>query len=171
MALAPAGKSPANVFQQFTAPQKSPFDLEKLTDKFKYRDTGWSIPEAFLGLLLMAGNADEEIADVELEAIKLIATRSRCIAALPPQEQVRANNAAVEKMSKLDRDQALKEACATLPADMCLPVFAHCVDIVLADGLLDEKENAFLGKLTKALDIDDESARRVMEVLVLKATY
>ena len=172
MALSSGAKDrTVNVFQQFTVAEKSPFDLDKLTDKFKYRDTGWTIPEAFLGILLMAGNADEEIVEIELEAIKQIAMRSRCIAALPPEEQIRANNAAVEKMGNRDRDTALQEACSTLPADMCLPVFAHCVDIILADGLLAEKENHFLVKLAKALDIDEASARRVMEVLVLKATY
>ena len=172
MASSPAGKNRgANVFQQFTVAEKSPFDLDKLTDRFKYRDTGWTIPEAFLGILLLTGSADDEISEIELDAIKQIAARSRSIAALPPEEQVRVNNTVVERIGKMDRDQALGEACATLPADMCLPVFAHCVDIILSDGLLVEQENTFLNKLIKALDIDENSARRVMEVLVLKATY
>src|SRR5262245_32920869 len=104
MASTPAANAgSANVFQQFTVQEKSPFDLQKLTDKFKWRDTGWTIPEAFLGILLMAGSADEEIVQSELDTIKQIAMRSRCIAALPPEEQARANTSAVEKMSKLDR--------------------------------------------------------------------
>ena len=74
-----------------------------------------------------------------------------------------------ERMSQ--NRNSLQEACKTLPADMCLPYFAHCVDIVLSDGQLAQSETDFLHALIPMLDIDEAHARRVMEVLLLKAQY
>jgi uncharacterized tellurite resistance protein B-like protein len=54
---------------------------------------------------------------------------------------------------------------------MCLPVFAHCVDIVLSDGQLEESEAKFLQQIAELLDIEPANSRRVMEVLLLKAQY
>lgn len=172
MALGSSTKDrPVNVYQQFTVAEKSPFDLDKLADRFRYRDTGWTIPEAFLGILILAGMADGTLDKIEVEAIRQIAMRSRAISSLPPEEQARTNNAVNEKIANMSAEQVLKEACSTLPADMCLPVFAHCVDIILSDGQLLDTEGQFLHKLAEMLDIDPNSGRRVMEVLLLKAQY
>jgi len=158
-----------NVFQTFQVEQKSPFDIDKLSSKLKYRNTDWSIPEAFLCILIKAAMADGVWDDQESETIKLVAGRSRALNTLSPEELAAANNTVNERIA--NRPEALQEACETLPADMCLPVFAHCVDIVLADGELLEEESKFLQDIMQLLDIPADNARRVMEVLLLKAQY
>lgn len=162
-------RSTVNVFQQFTVTDKSPFDVNKLADRFKYRTTDWSIPEAFLGILFKAAMADGTFDEVEIAAIQTIAGRSRALTSMSPEDLARTNNSVNDKLR--NRPDALKEACGTLPADMCLPVFAHCVDIILSDGQLLPAEAQFLAELTTLLDIEAANARRVMEVLLLKAQY
>lgn len=169
MALGPAQNSPVNVFQQFTVAEKSPFDVDKLADRFRHRNTGWSIPEAFLGIMFQAAMADGAFDAAEVAAIQQVASRSRALNSVSPQELAAANNSVNEKLK--NRPDALKEACETLPADMCLPVFAHCVDIILSDGQLLKPEAEFLQQLAQMLDVDPANARRVMEVLLLKAQY
>jgi tellurite resistance protein len=158
-----------NIFQTNVVESKSPFDLDKLSDKFRHRNTGWSIPEAFLAILFSAAMVDGDFAADEREAIVGISRRSRVLNSLPPNELSNINNTVNERLQ--NRPDALKEACETLPADMCLPVFAHCVDIVLADGELLKAEAEFLENLMPMLDVERDHARRVMEVLLLMNQY
>jgi uncharacterized tellurite resistance protein B-like protein len=158
-----------NVFQTFAVDKPTPFDIEKLANKFRYRNTGWSIPEAYLCLLFAAAMADGTFAGAEGETIKNAVSRSRAMAALNPQDLATANNAVNQRLQQ--NPSALEEACQTLPAEMCLPVFAHCVDIILTDGQLLKAEAEFLERLMKLLDIEPDNGRRVMEVMLMKAQY
>lgn len=158
-----------NVFQSMAVEKKSPFDVEKLADRFRHRNTGWTIPEAYLGVLISAAMADGSFNTEEQQTIMTLARRSRALSALSPAALAQANDTVNERIHS--RPEALKEACGTLPGDMVLPVFAHCVDIVLSDGELLKPEAEFLDRLRTMLDIDEENARRVMEVLLLKAQY
>jgi uncharacterized tellurite resistance protein B-like protein len=158
-----------NVFQNFAVEKPSAFDVDKLANKFRYRNTGWSIPEAYLCLLFAAGMADGTFSGPEGETIKHAVSRSRAMTALTPQDLANANNAVNQRLQH--NPKAVEEACQTLPAEMCLPVFAHCVEIVLSDGQLMKPEADFLQNLVGMLDIEPDNARRVMEVLLMKAQY
>ena len=164
-----ADRTTVNVFQPAAVENKSPFDVGKLADKFRHRNTGWTIPEAFLGLLFSAALADGSFDITERDTILSIAKRSRALSSLSPQDLAAANDTVNERLQ--NRPMAIEECCQTLPADMCLPVFAHCVDIILSDGQLVQPEAQFLDKLVPLLDVGPENARRVMEVLLLKAQY
>ncbi|MBX2801893.1 MAG: tellurite resistance TerB family protein [Myxococcales bacterium] len=163
------GDSPLNVFRSFVVEERSPFDVQKLADSFRHRNTGWSIPEAYMGILISAAAADGSIQVEEQEEIVRLARRSRALSALNQGDLAQINTTVNDRLEA--RPEALREACETLPADMCLPVFAHCVDIVLSDGELLTSEGAFLEQLIPMLDIDPDHARRIMEVLLLKAQY
>jgi uncharacterized tellurite resistance protein B-like protein len=173
MALGPkasaADKGAVTIFQTLAVESKSPFDLDRLADRFRHRNTGWSIPEAILCLLFSAAMADGSFSEEENVQIQSIARRSRALRALSPQDLATANNAVNQRIAQ--NPNALQEACATLPADMCLPYFAHCVDIILSDGELLKSETDFLHALIPMLDLDEAHANRVMEVLFLKAQY
>lgn len=158
-----------NIFQRHVVEAKSPFDVDKLSDKFRHRNTGWSIPEAFLAILFSAATVDGDFADDERDVIVSLSHRSRVLNSLAPNELAEINDVVNERLE--NRPEALEEACQTLPADMCLPVFAHCVDIVLADGELLKSEADFLESLISKLDIEPGHARRVMEVLLLMNQY
>lgn len=163
------GGSAVNVFQSFAVEEKTSFNLEKLSDKFRHRNTDWTIPEAFLCVLISAAMADGDFNVDERDTIMTLARRSRALSSLSPQDLATANNIVNERLH--NRPNALEEACETLPADMCLPVFAHCVDIILSDGQLLQTEAQFLQSLVPKLDLNPDEARRVMEVLLLKGQY
>jgi uncharacterized tellurite resistance protein B-like protein len=158
-----------NVFQTFAVEKPTPFDIDKLANKFRYRNTGWSIPEAFLCVLFAAAMADGSFNEAEGATVKQVVSRSRAMQALNPQDLANANNSVNQRLQQ--SPSALEEACQTLPAEMCLPVFAHCVDLILSDGQLLKAEAEFLEKLMKLLDIEPDNGRRVMEVLLMKAQY
>ncbi|MES1156777.1 MAG: tellurite resistance TerB family protein [Alphaproteobacteria bacterium] len=149
--------------------ERSPFDIEKLSDKFRRRNTGWSIPEAYLAILISAGLADGNLHPQEAEEIRNVVARSRALSSLSPAELSSANTVVNERLQK--RPEALEEACHTLPTDMCLSVFAHAADLILADGALTKSEADFLERLARCMDIADDSVQRILEVLLLKAQY
>jgi uncharacterized tellurite resistance protein B-like protein len=160
-----------NIFEP--APEQarnSSFDLERLTRQFQdKRATDWSVPEAFLCLLLSASAADGNVSLEEQAEIQALARRSRALKSVA-QNQLAAANAAVNQRLK-NRPNGVQEACESLPMDMRLPVFAHCVDIILADGALLPVEADFLNKITTFLNLDPADAKRVMEVLLVKNRF
>jgi uncharacterized tellurite resistance protein B-like protein len=160
-----------NIFQAAPEPAKSPsFDLDKLTEQFKQqRNTDWSVPEAFLCLLLSAAAADGNVALEEQAEIYALARRSRALKSVAP-NQLAAANASVNQRLKA-RPNGLQEACESLPMDMRLPVFAHCVDIILADGALLPVEADFLNKVMAFLGLDANDGKRVMEVMLVKNRF
>jgi uncharacterized tellurite resistance protein B-like protein len=159
-----------NIFQASTEPAKSTFDLDKLTEQFKgQRNADWSIPEAFLCLILSAAAADGNVAVEEQAEIYALARRSRALKSVAPNQMASLNNAVNQRLNS--RPDGLREACDSLPGDMRLPVFAHCVDIILADGALLPIEADFLNKITGFLGIEPEEAKRVMEVLLIKNRF
>ncbi len=165
----PGTERTVNVFQNFAVEAKSPFDLERLSDKFRHRNTGWTIPEAILAVMVASAMSDGSFTQEEGDLIQKLALRSRALRSLSPADLAKANDVVNQRLAQ--NPNALKEACETLPSDMCLPFFAHCVDIMLADGELVKSEGEFLDRLATMLDLDQDHSRRVMEVLLLKALF
>lgn len=159
-----------SLFQASPEPSRSGFDLDKLTEQFRaHRNTDWSVPEAFLCLLISAGAADGAVSGEEQAEIHALAGRSRALKSLS-QAQLASVNAAVSERLKT-RPDGLREACESLPADMRLPVFAHCVDIILSDGALLTVEADFLNRITSFMGLEIADSKRVLEVLLVKNRF
>lgn len=160
-----------NIFQ--APPERAPepsFNLEKLAAEFgKSRNTDWTVGEAFLCLLLSAVSADGVFAREEQEEVKALLMRSRALRTMD-QAQLAQANAVIQKRLA-ERKNGLEEACTALPADMRLPVFAHCVDIILSDGALVPAEADYLNRISSLLDLKPDDAKRVMEVLLTKNRF
>ncbi|MEZ6024520.1 MAG: hypothetical protein R3C16_14130, partial [Hyphomonadaceae bacterium] len=90
---------------------------------------GWSVPEAFLAVLLAAVTCDGELAAAEREELVALAHRSRALKSLSPAQLGELNALVAARMN--ESDAALADACAALPEDMRLSVFAHALDLVL----------------------------------------
>jgi uncharacterized tellurite resistance protein B-like protein len=163
-----------SVLNFFQAPPERPpatnFNLEKLAAEFgQNRNSDWSVGEAFLCLLLCAVSADGIMAREEQEEVKALLMRSRALKSLN-QNQLAAANAVIQKRLA-ERKNGLEEACTSLPSDMRLPVFSHCVDIILSDGNLAPVEADFLNRITGMLGLEAADAKQVMEVLLIKNRF
>jgi hypothetical protein len=61
------------------------------------------------------------------------------------------------------------DACGTaIPPDLRATVFAVAADLVLADARIDGREKAFVDHLQAALKVDDATALKIVEVLIIK---
>lgn len=158
------------IFQAVTEPETSPFNLDKLTQQFAARQASdWSIPEAYLCLLLAAVVADGVMSPEEQLVVTSTAQRSRVLKALSPTQLSHANEIVSQRLT--ERPDGLKQACQALPSEMRLTVFCHCIDIVLADGALGRTEAEFLNTVTAHLELPLETAKRVMEVMFIKNQF
>lgn len=153
------------------AQQPSQFDVGKLADRYRFRDLGWTIPEAYLCLLFSAAAADGKFDPEEKAEIEMIARRSPALRTLMERGELARHEASALNKIGQDKDKALDDACKTLPADMCLSVFAHCIDLLLADGEFSKVEADWVEMVYPKLDISEDYARRILEVLLLKGRY
>jgi len=148
----------------------APNDFEKLVEQFKrQRNIDWSVPEAFLCLLLSAAISDGHFSAEEQLEIEALSRRSRALKSISAAQLASAN--ATINLRLKTRPEGLREACESLPADMRLPLFAHCVDIVLADGQLLPTEMDFLNRIMAMMEINPVEGKRVMEVLLIKNRF
>lgn len=129
----------------------------------------WTVPAAFVAVLLAAVTCDGEMAAVEHEEILALTHRSRALKSLTPAQLAALNIQAVSRLR--DEPTALADACAALPEDMRGPVFAHALDLVLADGELTVEEADFLNALILNLKLEREAVSKIADVIVLKNQY
>ncbi len=130
---------------------------------------GWTIPEAFITILLAAVTCDGELATTEHEELLALVHRSRALKSLST-DQLSALN--VKAMSRLrDQSGALADACTALPEDMRPSVFAHALDLVLADGELTTDEADFLNTIILSLKLSREDVANISDVIVLKNRF
>lgn len=142
-------------------------DLDALAQEFQASD--WSITEAFMCLILAAAFADHNLAEEERDEIAALVKRSRTMKRLTSQELASVNKTVNERMK--DRPDYLREACQAMPTDMRLAVFAHCVDITLADGQLLAAEADFLNNISELMALNETRAQEVMRVMMYKNRY
>lgn len=130
---------------------------------------GWTIPEAFVAVLFAAVTCDGELAAVEHEELMALVHRSRALKSLTSQQLVDINVKVAARLR--DSDTALREACEALPEDMRLPLFAHALDLILADGELMVDEADFLNSLIQYLELGRDGVARVANVISLKNRF
>lgn len=159
----------SGLFGPVTVEAKRAFSLKDLVSEFPDHPSDWTISEAYICLLLSAAMADGTVSGEESEEIRAIAHRSRTLKSLDENELAEANKVIVERRN--NRPDWLAEACRALPREMRLSVFAHCLDITLADGALVSQEAEYLETIVELLEIAPEDAAMVTRVISIKNRY
>lgn len=162
-------ETPGELFIPVTVEAKPAFSLKELVSEFPDHQTDWTIPEAFLCLVLSAALADGRMAQQESEELMALAHRSRVLRNLDPNELAAINRTALKR--RADRPEWQAEACRALPHDMHLSVFLHCLDLCLADGVMVPAEAEYLETLLANLSITPEDARQAAHILSIKNRY
>ncbi|MEL6830567.1 MAG: TerB family tellurite resistance protein [Pseudomonadota bacterium] len=136
-------------------------------DEFKNKsESDWTIPEAYMCLLLRSIYADGVAKQVEADYVRGLVSRCRTFRN-ESQDSLAALNIRVKKRMEEAMDP-VAEACEALPPDMHLCLFAHAVDIVLSDGELADAEQKYLDELIAKMKISDDQAKQIMRVIFAK---
>ena len=65
--------------------------------------------------------------------------------------------------------EALVEKCApAIPERLRETAFCNAVDIVLADGVVEDDEKELIEKLQAALEVEDDQAGLIVKVMIIK---
>lgn len=124
--------------------------------------------EAFAGVAFAAIAADREIKDIERFYIQATFSRMR----LFQNWTVGRYKALFEKLQKMldiqGIESLLEQSLDLLPANLYQPVYAVCVDLMLADGIVNNEEKDFLDDLQEKLGIDPKLTMQITNVICIK---
>jgi uncharacterized tellurite resistance protein B-like protein len=130
---------------------------------------GWSIEEAYMCSLLDAVWADDDAAPEEKAYLSALVKRCQTLRGKGDNELARLNMTVMEK--RQNQPNYLANACEALPSDMHRTLFAHAIDIVMADGRLHPAEESFLEDLMDRMRFEPSEVRRIMEVMLDKNRF
>jgi hypothetical protein len=130
--------------------------------------TTLSLPEAVAAILVAAVSADGTFGVDEANRLNNVLSTSPLF-----QQAVRAGDVnVVERALKVLTERGLApvlEACgAAVPPELRATVFAMATDLVLADGCIRGHEKEFVDQLQAALEVDETTALKIVEVLLIK---
>jgi len=130
---------------------------------------GWSIEEAYMCILLDAVWADDDAAPEEKAYLAALVKRCQTLRGKGDNELARLNMTVMEK--RQNQPNYLANACEALPSDIHKTLFAHAIDIVMADGKLHPAEEAFLENLMDRMRIDPDQVKKIMDVMLDKNRF
>lgn len=124
--------------------------------------------ESFAAIALIAVAADGYITDSEAQAITTIFSRMHLFRSYPGDIMRKMIDRLLGILRKDGAKALFDAAIETLPHDLRETAFAITTDIALADGEVSEEEEALLNDLYNALDISEETALRIIDVMLIK---
>ncbi len=124
--------------------------------------------ESFAGILLGASACDGHIAEDEVQGLITCLVRMKLYQRFTDRQFNQTLNK-VHGFLKRNGVDALIDACVgSLPKELDKTAFANACDIVLADGVVEPDEKAFIDNLRKKLGLDGETARKIADIMVVK---
>ena len=124
--------------------------------------------EAFAAVVVGAFKTDGRVAPEEAVRVNEIFNSSKLFRE-PPAEPVHAVlNRVLELFRVHGPEVVLARAAHVLPLALRPPVFAIAVDLVLVDGEAGVEERRFIDGLQALLNISDEDAMKIVDVIIVK---
>jgi tellurite resistance protein len=130
--------------------------------------TKLTVPEAFAGVLMAASACDGHIAEDEVQGLVTTLIRMKLYQRFTDKQYNQMLNKLYGAIKKKGVD-SMVDACAdALPQPLRDTAFANAVDIVLADGVLEPDERAFVNRLQSKLSVEKQKAMEIVEIMVIK---
>lgn len=141
------------------------FDRFKKAIEKEYEFKPQNENEAWIGLLYACVMADGEIVKVEENALSLMLITKRKFEDVDIPKHYRHVAEAQHKIG----GSGLIDACAPLIKEADKPtIFSMSVELVLADGILDEDEEKIIEYIAEKLEIEDALVERIVEVMLIR---
>ena len=124
--------------------------------------------EGFAGVLLCASACDGHIGDEEGQSINLILGRRKLYERLTQQQVGSMMDRLMGELKRGGPEKLLEKSLPAVPPELRETAFANAVDIVLADGTVEEDERQFIDDLRGKLEVDQKRAKAIVQVMVYK---
>ncbi len=130
--------------------------------------TSLNSQESFVGVLYAVIAADGQITNEEAQDFMTMCSRARIMSSITGNQWRDIINK-VSKVIKRDSAEALvRLASQNIPMDMRSGVFAYACELVFSDGTADPEEQKLLDIIKTDLEISDDLAYKVAEVITIK---
>ncbi len=127
-----------------------------------------TLREAAATVLAAAVVVDGALAPEEVLRLRSQLSSMRLYSGVEPEHVQHLLDAAFASVERQGVEALLPSCAAVVPDDLRAPLFALAVELVFADGRIAEREKRFVDALQAALDIADDTATKIVEVLLLK---
>jgi hypothetical protein len=127
-----------------------------------------TVPEAMASLLVAAIAVDGLVSAEEAARIGGILATSRILRQGGNGSTQALANRAVALLTEYGLPAILTGCAKVIPLDLRPTAFALATDLALADGRIGDREKAFIDELQVVLRIDDDTAARIIEVMMIK---
>ncbi|MCC9607734.1 tellurite resistance TerB family protein [Blastopirellula sp. JC732] len=124
--------------------------------------------EGFAGTLLAASACDGHIADEEVGALITTLSRMKMYQNVPPHKFSSMMDRLLGVLKRGGPEKLIAVAIPAVPPELRETVFANACDIVLADGVVEADEKAFIDDLMIKLEMDSQRAKTIVQVMVYK---
>ncbi|WP_377480752.1 MAG: tellurite resistance TerB family protein [Microcoleus anatoxicus] len=124
--------------------------------------------EAFAAIALIAVAADGYINDNESQVLSMTLSRMQLFRSYPNDVMKKMLDRLLMLLQRQGVKVLFNAALATLPDELKETVFAVTTDIALADGEVSEEEEQLLNDLYIALEISEEIALKIIDVMLIK---
>jgi uncharacterized tellurite resistance protein B-like protein len=127
-----------------------------------------TVPEAIASLLVAAITVDGNVNTDEAARIGDVLGTSHVLRQAGDGSMDALANRAIALLSDHGLPAILTECTKAIPSDLRATTFALATDLALADGRIGDKEKAFIDELQTVLQIDEATAVKIVEVLLIK---
>jgi len=142
--------------------------FDKIKASRQQSETKLGPAEAFAAIALIAVAADGYITDTEARSIATTLSRMQLFRSYPDDVMRRMIDRLLSILQREGAEVLFKAAMSTLPDELKETAFAVATDIMLADGEVSEEEEALLNDLYHALEISEEIAVKIIDVMMIK---
>ena len=124
--------------------------------------------EAFAAIALIAVAADGYITASESQAITTTFSRMQLFSDYSGEKMRAMIDQLLNQLQEQGSDVLLKAAVEKLPKELKETAFPVVTDITLADGEITEEEDSLLDNLFNVLEISEEMANNIIDVMLIK---
>ena len=127
-----------------------------------------TVQEAIASLLVAAITIDGEVNADEAVRIGGVLSTSHLLRQAGDGAMGALANRAITLLTEHGLPAILTGCAKVIPSDLRPTVFALATDLALADGRIGDREKAFIDELQAVLRIDEATAVKIVEVLLIK---
>jgi len=139
-----------------------------LFDGFKAKvQPTFNTQKAIMTIVIAAIKADGNVSDDEVGRLRSMCARSPIFSANSKDEDDSIIDFALNVSDQLGAN-AIAQAAEALKPEMRETAFAFATEMVLADGMVGAKEEAFISQLAEALGVSEETGRAVILVTMIR---
>src|SRR5262245_13180600 len=124
--------------------------------------------EAFAGIMLAANASDGHVSQEEVQGFFTILLRMNLYKDWTEDKLQQCIDRLLGMIKRKGADSVMEQCAKALPEELHRAAFCNAVDLVLADGTVEDEEKEYINKLRKALDLSGDDAQTIAQVMVWK---